>query len=173
MMYVNDGRTSAATKKRADNNYAITINVFQRAGFMVAVEKSDKLGDSAQRKEYLGFIIDTCDMTVHLPEQKLRRVLDISSNFLRRRRHKVRDVASLVGKLVSLEPALGRLILVGTHLATIAIVAVTDGWMQTRKEVIRGISSSTWTMIFSRHYTMYGLRQEVGTDAPSAVGIPV
>jgi hypothetical protein len=76
----------------------------------VAVEKSDKLGDSAQRKEYLGFIIDTCDMTVHVPEQKLKRVLDILSNFLRRRRHKVRDVASLVGKLVSLEPALGRLI---------------------------------------------------------------
>jgi hypothetical protein len=64
MMYVDDGRTSAATKKRADNDYAVTIDVFQQAGFRVAVEKSDKLGDSAQRKEYLGFIIDTCDMTV-------------------------------------------------------------------------------------------------------------
>ncbi len=43
MMYVDDGRTSAATKKRADNDYAVTINVFQQAGFTVAVEKSDKL----------------------------------------------------------------------------------------------------------------------------------
>jgi hypothetical protein len=28
MMYVNDGRTSAATLKRADNDYAVTIDVF-------------------------------------------------------------------------------------------------------------------------------------------------
>jgi hypothetical protein len=126
MMYVDDGRTLAGTKKRADNDYAVTINVFQQSGFTVAVEKSDKLGDSVQRKEYLGFIKYTCNMTVHVPEQKLRRVLNILSDVLCRRRHKVRDVASLVGKLVSLEPALGRSILVGTHLATIAIVAVTD-----------------------------------------------
>jgi hypothetical protein len=43
MIYVDNGRTSAATKKRADNDYAVTINVFQQAGFTVAVEKSDKL----------------------------------------------------------------------------------------------------------------------------------
>jgi hypothetical protein len=35
-------------------------------------------------------------------------------------------MASLVGKLVSLEPALGTSILVRTRLATIAIVAVRD-----------------------------------------------
>jgi hypothetical protein len=52
-------------------------------------------------------------MTVYVPEQKLGLVLDILSDFLRRRKHKVRDVAILVEKLVSLEPALGRSILVG------------------------------------------------------------
>jgi hypothetical protein len=170
MMYVDDGRTLAATKKRADNDYAVTIDVFQQAGFTVAVEKSDKLGDSAQQKEYLGFIIDTCDMTVHVPKQKLKRVLDIWDNFLRRRRHKVRDVASLVGKLNSLEPALGRSILVGTRLATIAIVAVTDVSDADKK---RGISLLTWTTTFSQRYMTYGHWQGVGTDALSAVGIPV
>jgi hypothetical protein len=40
---------------------------------------------------------------------------------------KVREVASVVVKLIALEPALGRSTLVGTRLATIAIVIATDG----------------------------------------------
>jgi hypothetical protein len=40
--------------------------------------------------------------------------------------YKVRDVASMVRKLIALEPALGRSVLVGTRLATIAIVIVTE-----------------------------------------------
>jgi hypothetical protein len=38
----------------------------------------------------------------------------------------VSEVASVVGKLVLLEAALGKAVLVGTRLATIAIVAATD-----------------------------------------------
>jgi hypothetical protein len=167
MMYVDDGRTSAATKKRADNDYAVTIDVFQQAGFTVAVEKSNKLGDSAQPKEYLGFIIDTCDMTVHVPKQKLRRVLDILSNFLHRRRHKVQDVASLVGKLVSLEPALGRSILVGTRLARIAIVAVTDVSDADKK---RG---NLWNRFIDVDDNIFAALHDVWTLAGSWNGCPI
>jgi hypothetical protein len=167
MMYVDDGRTSAATKKRADNDYAITIDVFQRAGFTVAVEKLDKLGDSAQRKEYLAFIIDTYDMTVHVPVQKLSRVLDILSNFLRRRQHKVRDVASLVGKLVSLEQALGRLILVKTRLAMIAIVAVTEVLDADKK---RG---NPWNKFIDVDDNIFAALHNVWTLAGSWNGCPI
>jgi hypothetical protein len=64
MMYVDDSRVGASSKQRADADYAKTIDVFEKAGFTVNKEKSDKLGDSAQRKEYLGFCIDTEDMAV-------------------------------------------------------------------------------------------------------------
>jgi hypothetical protein len=47
MMYVDDGRVGASTKQRADADYARTIEVFEKAGFTVNKEKSDKLGDSA------------------------------------------------------------------------------------------------------------------------------
>jgi hypothetical protein len=70
-MYVDDGRTAAGSKQQADRDYATNIRVFTEAGFTVAEEKSDKLGDSAQRKEYLGFVIDTNEMSVHVPERKL------------------------------------------------------------------------------------------------------
>jgi flagellar motor component MotA len=81
---------------------------------------------SLQRKEYLGFIINKNRMIVEVPGPKLARIRKILGDFLKTRRHKVQDIASVVEKLVSLEPALGRLILVGTRLATIAIVATTE-----------------------------------------------
>jgi hypothetical protein len=65
-------------------------------------------------------------MTVHVPQLKLERVLGILQEFLRRRRHRVCDVASVIGKLIALEPALKRSVLIGTRLATIAILVATD-----------------------------------------------
>jgi hypothetical protein len=121
MMCLEDRRTAVGSKQQADSDYSTTIRVFTEAGFTVAEEKLDKLGDSAQRKEYLGFIIDTNEMSVHVPEQKLVRVLQLLGDFLTARDHRVRDIASLVGKLISLEPALGRSVLIGTKLAIIAI----------------------------------------------------
>jgi hypothetical protein len=126
MMYVDDGWFNAATKERANRDYVTTMEVFSKAGFTVAKEKSDGLGQSAQRKDYLGFTIDTKEMCVFVPEQKLARILGILDIFLKKDRHRVRDIASVVGKIISLEPALGRMILVGTRLATIAIVAATN-----------------------------------------------
>jgi hypothetical protein len=95
IMYLDDGRTAASTKAKADRDYGFAIDTFAKAGFAIFEDKSDKVGDSAQGREYLGFKID-------------------------------RDVASMVGKLIALEPALGRSILVGTRLATIAIVIATE-----------------------------------------------
>jgi hypothetical protein len=126
MMYVADGRVGASSKQKADADYAKTIDVFGKAGFIVNKEKSDKLGDFTQRKEYLGFCIDTEKMAVYVPELKLARVLGILDAFMRRRRHRVRDIASVIGKLISLEPALGGSVLVGTRLARIQIVVATE-----------------------------------------------
>jgi hypothetical protein len=46
--------------------------------------------------------------------------------FLATPRHKVRDIASVVGKLNALEPAFGKAIYVATRLATIAVAVVTE-----------------------------------------------
>jgi hypothetical protein len=63
-----------------------------------------------------------------VPELKMARITALLKEFLASKTHlyKVRDIATMVGKLISLEPALGRSVLVGTRLATIAIVASTD-----------------------------------------------
>jgi hypothetical protein len=87
MMYVDDGQVGAPLKQKADADYAKTIDIFEKAGFTVNKDKSDKLGDSDKRKEYLGFCIDTEEMAVYVPELKLARVLGILDAFMQRRRH--------------------------------------------------------------------------------------
>jgi hypothetical protein len=119
MVYVDDGHVVASTKLKADKDYALTIMTFMSAGFPVAAEKSDALGNSARRKEYLGFIIDTETLTVQVLKPKMDRIKGILAKFLETPKHKVRAVASVLGKLISLEPALGKSVLVGTRLATI------------------------------------------------------
>jgi hypothetical protein len=47
MKYVDDGRVGASSKPKADADYAKTIDVFEKAGFTVNKEKSDKLADCA------------------------------------------------------------------------------------------------------------------------------
>jgi hypothetical protein len=65
-------------------------------------------------------------MSVHVPKQKLNRMKAILKGFLGSRLLKVREVASVIGKLIYLKAALGKAVLVGTRLATIDVVLVTD-----------------------------------------------
>jgi hypothetical protein len=58
-------------------------------------------------------------MSVHVPKPKLDRMKAILKGFLGSRSHNVREVASVIGKLISLEADLGKAVLVGTRLATL------------------------------------------------------
>jgi hypothetical protein len=126
VMYVDDKWVVASTKEKADADYAIALFYFKGAGFIVALEKSDPVGAASQRKEYLCFLIDTKAMTVEVPRKKMLRIKGLFEKFLTSKIHKVREIASMIGKLNALEPALGKSIFVGTRLATIAVVVVTE-----------------------------------------------
>jgi hypothetical protein len=120
----------ASTKGKADLDYDLTICVLLSVGFTILVKKSVG-GGSSHRKEYLGFIIDTSIMMVFVPEHKMVHVLSLLEEFLsppRRVTHTVREVSSMVGKLVSLKPVLGTEILVTTRLALIEVVAFSEAY---------------------------------------------
>jgi hypothetical protein len=126
LVYVDDGIVIASSKLPANADYETTLRLFKAAGFVIAEEKSDPLGASAQRKKYLGFLIDTASMTVEVPELKMSRIRKLLEIFLTSNSHKVREIASMVRKLNALEPALGKSVFVGTRLATIAVVIDTE-----------------------------------------------
>jgi hypothetical protein len=93
-VYVDDGIVIASSKLRADADYEATLSLFKSAGFIIAEENSDPVGASAQRKEYLGFLIDTASMTVEVPELKMSRIRKLLELFLTSNSHKVREIAS-------------------------------------------------------------------------------
>jgi hypothetical protein len=95
IMYVDNGRTAASTKAKADCNYGFAIDTFVKAGFTIAEDKSDKVGDSVQQKEYLGFKIDSVGMAVFVPVLKMALLQSQLMTFLGLKSYKVRDVASM------------------------------------------------------------------------------
>jgi hypothetical protein len=93
-VYVDNGRNVAASKEKANSVYGLTLDTFKSEGFVIAEEKSDARGSSSQRKEYLGFTIDTASFRVKVPENKLNRIKICFSDFLLLPRQKVRVIAS-------------------------------------------------------------------------------
>jgi hypothetical protein len=108
LMYVDNGFVIGSTKEKADKDYKLTIETFEKARFTVALDRSDSFGSSSQRKEYLGFLIKTEAMTVEVPPSKMSRIKGLLKKFLTYNSHKAREVASMLGKLNALEPALGK-----------------------------------------------------------------
>jgi hypothetical protein len=104
----------------ADEHYALVLCVLASAGFTALLEKSDGPGESSRVKEYLGFILD--------PEHKLIRIKRDLGIFLEKSRHSCRVVASIVGRLNSLEAALGTEVYVSTRMLTNELVAASDQW---------------------------------------------
>jgi hypothetical protein len=93
----------------------------------------------------LGFIIDTETLTVEVPKPKMDQIKGILAKFLETPKHKVRAIASVLGKLISFEPALGKSVLVGTRLATITVVAATEVSEASKGGKARGRASLFWT----------------------------
>jgi hypothetical protein len=106
LVYVDDGLTTAASKAKADANYERACALYGEAGLLISVKKSDPPGSSTTRKIYLGFEIDTVDMTVTVPAAKFARVKNFLQDFLLSPHHTASEASSVIGRLVAMEPAL-------------------------------------------------------------------
>jgi ribonuclease HI len=75
----------------------------QDLGFMLNVEKS--VIQPTQKLEYLGFLIDSRDMTVTLPPEKTAKLMQMVQALLRKTRATIRQVAQVVGALIAARQA--------------------------------------------------------------------
>jgi hypothetical protein len=94
------------------------LDTLEAAGFKVAMNKSNAVGTAACRIEYLGLIIDSKAMTISVPPAKMAEVRSVMENLLNKSRVTVRELSSVVGKAVALEPATGPSVMVGTRMAS-------------------------------------------------------
>jgi hypothetical protein len=93
--------------------YKFALDVFEKAGLMVSFEKSTIPNDASTSSEFLGVLIDTKRMCVFEAPHKIASLRAVVAGVLRSRGSvEVRKLASVVGKLDSLEVAFGPAVLV-------------------------------------------------------------
>jgi hypothetical protein len=79
-----------------------TVNLFESLGFTVHKKKS--VLTPCRRVKYLGFWLDSENMTVSLPEEKADHIMRVCTALIRKRRMTVRELAQVIGLLVSSFP---------------------------------------------------------------------
>jgi hypothetical protein len=146
-IYLDDGRITAASKIQAEENRITVYETLRKAGWILENKKSDQEGDASQLKEYLGFLIDTINMTVRLTDAKKQQILkqvwetiSLASNKL-----PAKELAKTLGKIVATEPALGPVVIMAARAAYLRLdEAVCDrGWhtqLTMDKESIDGLT---------------------------------
>lgn len=102
-IYIDDGRILATSKDQAENFRQMAYETMRKAGWILEQQKSDGQGQAAQCKKYLGFMIDTVAMAVFYPEERLTTFCKEIEDSLKMPAIPVRILASILGKLISLE----------------------------------------------------------------------
>lgn len=101
--YLDDSLLIGNNKEDCENAVKDTIDIFDRLGFVVHPHKSVLV--PSQKIIYLGFELDSVDMTISLSEQKTEKVKTACTTFLQRNTHTIREAAKIIGLLISCIPA--------------------------------------------------------------------
>lgn len=129
-IYIDDGRILARSPEEAERHAVMVYNTITKAGWAIEESKSDKLAQAATSKTYLGVIIDTQFMVVKMGDEKLRKVEERINQVLQRTKTPVKQLASTLGLIVSMEPSHGMRARISTRSGYAALGQHTDmfGW---------------------------------------------
>ena len=101
--YIDDSLYLGNNYQECETNTLKAIKLLISLGFHIHPKKSVTL--PSQTIEYLGFIVSSTEMTVRLTEKKINKYVKLCRDFASANKvHKIRDVASLIGKLTSTFP---------------------------------------------------------------------
>jgi len=131
-IYIDDGRILSKGKEKAEEDRKLVYDVLRKAGWTIELKKSDGSGGASQEKSYLGFLINTVNLTVSLKPDKKEAIKQIILKTLdfKNGQIPVREFAKVLGKMVACEPALGQMPLMAARAAYIQLDGVTEvqGW---------------------------------------------
>lgn len=100
--YLDDTWLMGVTEGDCLDNVEFTFQLLQKTGFLVNSEKSQMI--PSQKIQFLGFILNSIDMTVSLPIDKKERIISLCSELLNNSYHTIRFIAKVIGVLVSSLP---------------------------------------------------------------------
>ena len=87
------------TCTQANTTTSTAIHLLENLGFVINLTKFQL--KPTQTLEFLGFIVDTKNMTLVLPQGKVTAIKDLCSQMLSQTQLTVRDIARLIGKLTA------------------------------------------------------------------------
>ena len=101
--FIDDSLQLSETYARALCNVLATTELMLSLGFVVHPDKS--VFTPTQRITYLGMIIDSVSMTVQLTEERVASILTMCNEILKKKTCSIRDLARIIGKIISSFPA--------------------------------------------------------------------
>ena len=101
--YLDDSLLFGKDFEECFKNISSTRDLLTKAGFLINKVKSQFL--PTNEIKFLGFILNSKDMTITLPLDKKQKILNLCKHYLLYSCPKIRDIASLIGLLISSLPA--------------------------------------------------------------------
>ncbi len=145
-IYIDDGRILAKSAQEAEIARKIVYQAVQDAGWQIAWNKSDGPEASGTVKRYLGFLINSAQMTVTYPEDRWIVLKDDLEKALRLPTIGVKTLSSLVGRIAALLPSHGKAVRICTRSCYILLdkhVAL-NGWSGSLKWSQSAVSEITF-----------------------------
>jgi len=103
VVYVDDSLLIGDTYEECVDNIRETVTLLRELGFTIHLDKS--VLQPQQKIKFLGFDINTIDMTLTLPITKKEAIYSICTLFLNKLFVAIRELAKLIGMLVATFPA--------------------------------------------------------------------
>lgn len=100
--YLDDFLLLANSFEECQYNVRATINLLSELGFIINFDKSCLTPE--KRCTFLGFVFDSSNMTVGLPQEKRQHVLKWLDNILHKKVCSIRYFSRFIGKIVSITP---------------------------------------------------------------------
>lgn len=109
MGHIDDSFLVGYTRSTCEQNIQDTVECFDSLGFVIHPDKSVLI--PTQELEFLGFLLNSISMTIRLPPSKAAHVKSACENLLLKTKVTVRELAHVIGFLVSSLPGVqfGRL----------------------------------------------------------------
>jgi hypothetical protein len=129
-IYIDDGRVVSSSKDQVIKDLRLVYDTLFRSGWSLELDKSDSFESVSQVKPYLGFTIDTVNMSVSTDPAKLESLRDWILPLLNEVSIPVKTLAKIMGKITSLVPSHGPFAQICTRSGYMAIESHVDafGW---------------------------------------------
>ena len=101
-VYLDDSLLQSDTQSDCELNIKDTVKLVDDLGFTVHTKKSVVI--PTQCIVFVGFVLNSVDMTIRLTDEKALNIVQECKNILSKKSITIREFAQIIGKLVATEP---------------------------------------------------------------------